>query len=79
MAEQKVELKELYPVPDAVKEKAFIKGKEEYEKLYKSMLNGSRNGTRSRIITLITGRAPSLSSISMAGNSMSPITVLTSS
>ncbi|MBW2595647.1 MAG: acetate--CoA ligase [Deltaproteobacteria bacterium] len=35
MAEQKVELKELYPVPDAVKEKAFIKGKEEYEKLYK--------------------------------------------
>ena len=35
MAEQKVELKEVYPVPDAVREKAFIKGKEEYEKLYK--------------------------------------------
>jgi len=35
MAEEKVELKELYPVPEAVKERAFIKGKEEYEKLYK--------------------------------------------
>jgi len=35
MAEQKVELKEVYPVPEKVKEKAFIKGKEEYEKLYK--------------------------------------------
>ncbi|MBW2630156.1 MAG: acetate--CoA ligase [Deltaproteobacteria bacterium] len=35
MAEQKVELKELYPVPEAVKERAFIKGKEGYEKLYK--------------------------------------------
>ncbi len=38
MAEQKVELKELYPVPKAVKERAFIKGKEGYEKLYKRSL-----------------------------------------
>ncbi len=38
MAEQKVELKELYPVPEAVKERAFIKGKEGYEKLYKRSL-----------------------------------------
>ena len=35
MAEKKVELKKLYPVPEAVKERAFIKGKEGYEKLYK--------------------------------------------
>ncbi len=35
MAEQKVELKEIYPVPEAVKNRAFIKGKEAYEQLYK--------------------------------------------
>ena len=35
MAEQKVELKELYPVPDAVRERAYIKSREEYDKLYK--------------------------------------------
>jgi acetyl-CoA synthetase len=35
MAEAKVELKEVYPVPEAVKAKAHIKGKEAYEKLYK--------------------------------------------
>jgi len=35
MAEQKVELKEVYPVPDAVREKAYIKSRAEYDKLYK--------------------------------------------
>ncbi len=35
MAEEKVELKAVYPVPERIKEKAHIKGKEEYEKLYK--------------------------------------------
>ncbi len=35
MAEAKVELKEIYPVPEGVKAKAHIKGKEAYEKLYK--------------------------------------------
>jgi acetyl-CoA synthetase len=35
MAEEKVQLKEVYPVPDWIREKAWIKGKEEYEKLYK--------------------------------------------
>ena len=35
MAEEKVELKEIYPVPDAVREKAYIKSRAEYDKLYK--------------------------------------------
>lgn len=35
MAEAKVELKAVYPVPEKVKAAAHIKGKEEYEKLYK--------------------------------------------
>jgi len=35
MAEEKVELKAVYPVPEGIKAKAHIKGKEEYEKLYK--------------------------------------------
>jgi len=35
MAEAKVELKEIYPVPDAVREKAYIKSRAEYDKLYK--------------------------------------------
>ena len=35
MAEEKVALKAVYPVPEWIKEKAHIKGKEEYEKLYK--------------------------------------------
>ncbi|MDT8284729.1 MAG: acetate--CoA ligase, partial [Thermovirgaceae bacterium] len=35
MAEEKVQLKEVYPVPEWIREKAWIKGKEEYEKLYK--------------------------------------------
>ncbi|MDI6616688.1 MAG: acetyl-coenzyme A synthetase N-terminal domain-containing protein, partial [Syntrophaceae bacterium] len=35
MAEAKVELKEVYPIPQWIKEKAHIKGKEAYEKLYK--------------------------------------------
>ncbi|MBW2557268.1 MAG: acetate--CoA ligase [Deltaproteobacteria bacterium] len=35
MAEQKVELKEVYPVPDAVRGKAYIKSRAEYDKLYK--------------------------------------------
>jgi len=35
MADEKVQLKEVYPVPEWIREKAWIKGKEEYEKLYK--------------------------------------------
>jgi len=35
MAEEKVQLKEVYPVPEWIREKAWIKGKEEYEKIYK--------------------------------------------
>ncbi len=35
MADEKVELKEVYPVPEWIKGKANINGKEEYEKLYK--------------------------------------------
>ncbi|MBW2561131.1 MAG: acetate--CoA ligase [Deltaproteobacteria bacterium] len=35
MAEEKVELKAVYPVPEWIKKNAHIKGKEEYEKLYK--------------------------------------------
>ena len=31
----KTELKEIYPVPDWIRQKAFIKGKAEYEKLWK--------------------------------------------
>ncbi|MBW2637345.1 MAG: acetate--CoA ligase [Deltaproteobacteria bacterium] len=34
MADEKVQLKEVYPVPEWIREKAWIKGKEEYEKLY---------------------------------------------
>jgi acetyl-CoA synthetase len=35
MADEKVQLKEVYPVPEWIREKAWIKGKEEYEKIYK--------------------------------------------
>ena len=35
MAEAKVALKEVYPIPEWIKKKAHIKGKKEYEKLYK--------------------------------------------
>ncbi len=35
MAEEKVALKEVYPVPEWIKKEAHIKGKEEYDKLYK--------------------------------------------
>jgi len=79
MAEAKVELKEIYPVPDAIREKAYIKSRAEYDKLYKRsiedpkvsgvrsrrrLLNGSKSGTaRSRSTTLISGRATSISSI----------------
>ncbi|MBN2846353.1 MAG: acetate--CoA ligase [Deltaproteobacteria bacterium] len=35
MADEKVQLKEVYPVPEWIREKAWIKGKAEYEKLYK--------------------------------------------
>ena len=38
MAEDKVALREVYPVPAWIKEKAHIKGKEEYEKIYKRSL-----------------------------------------
>ena len=38
MAEEKVALKDVYPVPEWIKEKAHIKGKEEYEKIYKRSL-----------------------------------------
>ncbi len=38
MAEEKVALKEVYPVPAWIKEKAHIKGEEEYEKIYKRSL-----------------------------------------
>ncbi|MBN2686891.1 MAG: acetate--CoA ligase, partial [Deltaproteobacteria bacterium] len=35
MAEEKVQLKDVYPVPDWIKEKAWISGKEAYEAIYK--------------------------------------------
>jgi len=35
MADDKVRLKDVYPVPEWIREKAWIKGKEEYEKIYK--------------------------------------------
>ncbi|MDD5722310.1 MAG: acetate--CoA ligase [Syntrophales bacterium] len=35
MAEDKVALKEIYPVPEGLKKTAWIKGKAEYEKIYK--------------------------------------------
>ncbi len=38
MAEEKVELKAVYPVPDRVRKKAYINSKEEYEKIYRRSL-----------------------------------------
>jgi acetyl-CoA synthetase len=38
MAEEKVQLKEVYPVQERVRELAYIKSREEYEKLYKEFL-----------------------------------------
>jgi acetyl-CoA synthetase len=35
MAEEKVQLKEVYPVPEKVKKTAFISGREAYDKIYK--------------------------------------------
>ena len=35
MADQKVELKDVYPVPEAVKAKAYIKSREEYDRIHK--------------------------------------------
>lgn len=35
MAEQKYELKEVYPVPEKIKKTAYISGREAYDKLYK--------------------------------------------
>lgn len=35
MAEEKVQLKEVYPVPEKVKKMAFVSGREAYDKLYK--------------------------------------------
>ena len=35
MAEEKVQLKEVYPVPEKVKKMAFISGREAYDKLWK--------------------------------------------
>jgi len=35
MAEEKVALKDVYPVPEWIKKEAHIKGREEYDKLYK--------------------------------------------
>ena len=35
MAEEKVQLKEVYPIPEKVKKTAFISGREAYDKLYK--------------------------------------------
>jgi acetyl-CoA synthetase len=39
MAEEKFELKDVYPVPEEVKAKAYIKGKDEYEKLWKRSID----------------------------------------
>ncbi|MBN2761677.1 MAG: acetate--CoA ligase [Bacteroidales bacterium] len=39
MAEEKYELKDVYPVPEEVKAKAYIKGKDEYEKLWKRSID----------------------------------------
>ena len=35
MAEEKVQLKDVYPVPDRIKKMAWISGKEAYEAIYK--------------------------------------------
>ena len=35
MAEEKVQLKEVYPVPEKIKKMAFISGREAYDKLWK--------------------------------------------
>ena len=42
MAEEKFELKDVYPVPEEVKAKAYIKGKDEYEKLWKRSIDDPR-------------------------------------
>lgn len=66
MAEEKVQLKEVYPVPESVRKGAYIKSRADYEKIYKrsiedpdgfwgespaSTSRGSRSGTRSRSTT----------------------------
>ena len=66
-----VTLKEIYPVPEKFRKKAYIKSREEYEKMWKESVEdpenilgekspkstslGSRNGTRSWTAT--TGKA----------------------
>ena len=39
MADEKVQLKEVYPVPEKVKKTAFISGRQAYDKLYKSSID----------------------------------------
>mgnify|MGYP001037529463 CR=1 FL=1 len=41
--EEKVELKDIYPVPEAARSKAYIKSRDEYEKLYKRSLEDADN------------------------------------
>lgn len=43
MAEEKVQLKDVYPVPDWIKEKAWISGKENYEAIYKRSIEDPEN------------------------------------
>lgn len=35
MAEEKVQLKEVYPVPEKIKKTAYVSGRDAYDKLYK--------------------------------------------
>ena len=37
--EVKVQLKDIYPVPEEARAKAYIKSRDEYEKLYKRSLD----------------------------------------
>jgi len=35
MADAKVQLKEIYPIPEAAKKKAWVSGRDAYDKLYR--------------------------------------------
>ena len=93
MADAKVQLKEIYPIPEKMKKKAWISGREAYDKLWKQSVEepgsilggncrtagepGSRNGTRLWITTLTLKKVPSTLNSLKAANSMFLTTVWT--
>jgi len=73
MAEEKTQLKDVYPIPANIEKMAYISGRAAYDKIWKRSIEepdafwgeiageyGSRNGTRSKSTISTSARAPSI-------------------